>query len=69
MKLIVENWNKFVSEGIEDEKHNLKYYAFDWDDNILFMPTKIIVLDKAGKEVGMSSEDFAAKSKNWSRRI
>ena len=60
MKLIVENWNKFVSEGIEDEKHNLKYYAFDWDDNILFMPTKIIVLDKAGKEVGMSSEDFAA---------
>jgi hypothetical protein len=59
MKLIVENWNKFVSEGIEDNKHNLKYYAFDWDDNILFMPTKIILLDKSGQEVGMGSEDFA----------
>jgi hypothetical protein len=59
MKLIVENWNKFVSEGIEDNKHNLKYYAFDWDDNILFMPTKIILLDKSGEEVEMGSEDFA----------
>jgi hypothetical protein len=59
MKLFVENWNRFVQEGIEDKKHNLKYYAFDWDDNIAFMPTKIILLDKSGKEVRMGSEDFA----------
>ena len=59
MKLIVENWNKFIDEGIEDNKHNLRYYAFDWDDNIVQMPTKIILLDKSGNEVGMDTESFA----------
>jgi len=38
---------------------SLKYYAFDWDDNIMVMPTKIMVLDENGNEVGMSTEDFA----------
>lgn len=37
----------------------LKYYAFDWDDNIVHMPTKIILLDINGKEVLMSTKDFA----------
>lgn len=35
------------------------YYAFDWDDNILMMPTEIIVLDSEGMEVGISTSDFA----------
>ena len=59
MKLLVENWNKFVKEGIQDGKHNLKYYAFDWDDNIVQMPTKIMLLDKSGEEIGMDTESFA----------
>lgn len=59
MKLLVENWNNFVKEGIQDGKHNFKYYAFDWDDNIVQMPTKIMLLDKSGEEVGMDTESFA----------
>lgn len=51
---------KFLSEGFrEDLDPDSKYYAFDWDDNIVYMPTKIIILTDNGKEVGMSSEDFA----------
>jgi hypothetical protein len=45
----------FKSEGTPD----LKYYAFDWDDNLVHMPTKIIVKDEDGSEVGMSTDDFA----------
>ena len=45
----------FTQEGTPD----LKYYAFDWDDNIATMPTRIILKDKDGEEVGMTTEDFA----------
>jgi hypothetical protein len=37
----------------------LKYYAFDWDDNIVTMPTRIFLLTDEGKEVGMTTEDYA----------
>ena len=51
---------KEFTEGFKDEKTpDLKYYAFDWDDNIVHMPTKIFLKDKDGEEVGMSTEDFA----------
>ena len=52
MKNIFEG---FTEEGTPD----LKYYAFDWDDNIMYMPTKIVLKDKEGKEVGMGTHDFA----------
>lgn len=45
----------FKGEGTPD----MKYYAFDWDDNIVHMPTKIIVKNDEGDEVGMSTDDFA----------
>jgi hypothetical protein len=49
-----------LSEGISDiGSPDLKYYAFDWDDNILEMPTEIILSEINGDEVGMSTEDFA----------
>ena len=49
-----------ILEGFTDEKTpEMKYYAFDWDDNIVHMPTKIILLDDDGNEVSMSTEDFA----------
>jgi len=51
---------KEFTEGFKDEKTpDLKYYAFDWDDNIVHMPTKIVLRDDKGEEVGMSTEDFA----------
>jgi hypothetical protein len=37
----------------------MKYYAFDWDDNIVHMPTKIMLKSDDGDEVGMSTDDFA----------
>lgn len=37
----------------------LHYYAFDFDDNLLFMPTTIIVLDSNGEEVEIETHEFA----------
>jgi len=49
-----------LNEGISVEgTPDMKYYAFDWDDNIVVMPTKIIVSDENAEEVGISTEDFA----------
>ncbi len=45
----------FKPEGTPD----LKYYAFDWDDNIVHMPTKIILKNEQGEDVGMTTSDFA----------
>jgi hypothetical protein len=45
----------FKGEGTPD----MKYYAFDWDDNIVHMPTKIILKTEDGDEIGMSTDDFA----------
>ena len=49
-----------IKEGFKAEgSPDMKYYAFDWDDNIVHMPTKIIVKTDKGDEVGMSTDDFA----------
>lgn len=49
-----------LREGMTEEgTPDMKYYAFDWDDNILEMPTQIMLIDERGSEVGMSTEDFA----------
>jgi hypothetical protein len=45
----------FKLEGTPD----MKYYAFDWDDNIVHMPTKIMLKTEDGEEIGMSTDDFA----------
>lgn len=51
---------KFINEGFDEVgRPDLKYYAFDWDDNIMFMPTSILVVDEDENEVPMSTEDFA----------
>jgi hypothetical protein len=49
-----------IKEGFKDDvTPNMKYYAFDWDDNIVHMPTKIMLKTEDGDEVGMSTDDFA----------
>jgi hypothetical protein len=49
-----------IYEGIsETGTPDLKYYAFDWDDNIATMPTRIMLKDEDGNPVGMTTEDFA----------
>ena len=37
----------------------IKYYAFDWDDNLMYMPTFIRLKDDKGNVVGMTTKDFA----------
>lgn len=50
----------YLKEGIDEKgTPDMKYYAFDWDDNIVHMPTKIIVKTEDGDEIGMSTDDFA----------
>jgi len=57
-KLIRRTLHK-LSEGFDPSGlPDHKYYAFDWDDNVMNMPTKIIVLDEDGNEVGISTDDF-----------
>jgi uncharacterized short protein YbdD (DUF466 family) len=49
-----------IKESFKDDTTpNMKYYAFDWDDNIVHMPTKIMLKNENGDEVGMSTDDFA----------
>ena len=49
-----------LKEGFKEEgTPDMKYYAFDWDDNIVHMPTKIILKNEEGDEVPMSTDDFA----------
>jgi len=45
----------FTEKGSPD----MKYYAFDWDDNIVHMPTEIVLKTEDGDEIGMSTADFA----------
>lgn len=59
-KLVRKNLNDLLlREGIEDGQPDLKYYAFDWDDNIVSMPTQIVLKSEDGYDVNMSTEDFA----------
>lgn len=53
----------YIREGIRKSKEGYitpdsKYYAFDWDDNIVHMPTKILVKDENGETIEMSTRDF-----------
>jgi hypothetical protein len=51
---------KFKKLLLEQQQldESYKYYSFDWDDNIMTLPTKIW-MTKNGKPYGASSEEFA----------
>ena len=60
---------KQLREGFKEENTpDMKYYAFDWDDNIVHMPTKIMVKTEDGDEVGMSTDDFAEHRHNLGKK-
>jgi hypothetical protein len=49
-----------LKEGIDEMgTPDMKYYAFDWDDNVVHMPTKIVLKNEDGDDIGMSTDDFA----------
>lgn len=47
------------NESDNTNKGTLLYYSFDWDDNILHMPTEIMTWDDQNEEVGIATSDFA----------
>lgn len=54
---MILKFNKFLENN--SNKVEIYFYAFDFDDNILNMPTEIIVKSDDGSEIGMSTSDFA----------
>ena len=47
------NYKNLVRQLINeiiDDAHTpvMKYYAFDWDDNLMYMPTNIYLVDDKG---------------------
>jgi len=58
----------------ENQSLELHYFAFDWDDNILHMPTKILMDQKVGEEwipTSVSTSKFAEvrnDKENWRLR-
>jgi hypothetical protein len=50
---------RILREQSEVKEIPIKFYMFDWDDNLLYMPTQIYVTTDKGKEIGMGTEDFA----------
>lgn len=61
MEGILKNWKGFVNEAITPQgKVKLKYYSFDWDDNLIEMPTKILFKDiKNGGIKEVDTHSFA----------
>jgi hypothetical protein len=65
---MIKRFGQFISESKDSDY--LLYYAFDWDDNILTMPTKIVMQKKVGDEwveQHVSTSEFAVvrHDKNW----
>lgn len=57
---MIKSFNQYISENSNNGV--LLYYAFDWDDNILNMPTKIRLEQKVGEEwvpTDVSTAEFA----------
>lgn len=67
---MIQKFGEFINENI-DASNYLLYYAFDWDDNILMMPTKILMEKKVGGEwieEYVSTAEFAevrGDTENW----
>jgi hypothetical protein len=67
---MVKKFNQFISESGDSDY--LLYYAFDWDDNILFMPTLIRMERKEGNEwtpEDVSTAKFAEVRSDESYRL
>lgn len=62
---MIKNYNFFIKTPLIKESKNvnyLNYYIFDWDDNILVMPTKILLdkfIDGEWKPIEVSTKEFS----------
>ena len=68
--MVIKKFNQYIKEDTSGDKQ-LLYYAFDWDDNILSMPTVIHMdhlIDGDWVPEDVSTADFAkvrGDSENW----
>jgi len=68
--MVIKKFNQYIKEDTSVDKQ-LLYYAFDWDDNILSMPTVIHMdhlIDGEWVPEDVSTADFAkvrGDSENW----
>jgi hypothetical protein len=68
--MFIKKFTQFIIESIDNSEH-LLYYAFDWDDNILMMPTKIIMKKRVEDDwvdYPVSTAEFAevrTDTENW----
>lgn len=57
---LLVSWSLAFSVLAQAAGHQVVAFNFDWDDNIVFMPTKVYVFDRAsGEQKGVSTADFA----------
>lgn len=59
---MIKKFDNFIKEDVNSDINYLLYYAFDWDDNILNMPTVIHLEKKEGDSwipVDVSTAEFA----------
>ena len=70
---MITKYSKFFESDTSKKKNlTLSYYAFDWDDNILYMPTVIHMEMRQGDEwvpVDVSTKDFAEKRNDPDYRL
>lgn len=67
--MIIKKLSNFINENLDN---HLLYYAFDWDDNILKMPTVIHMEKKEGDDwvpVDVSTSEFAEVRNDENYRI
>lgn len=51
--------DEILTEMAKPDFRNMKSYCLDWDDNILYMPTSILLKDENGKIVEVSTSEYA----------
>ena len=60
--IITKEQLKMVGGLLKEQNNSIRAYSFDWDDNILRMPTTIKMLKKSGggwDPIGVGTDEFA----------
>jgi hypothetical protein len=67
---MISNFNEFLNENSSEKI--LLFYSFDWDDNILHMPTVIHMqknVNGVWRNIDVSTSDFAKVRSDENYRI
>ena len=70
--IITEKQLKKLSNMLEEQTNTIRAYSFDWDDNILKMPTTIKMLkktDSGWEPINVGTEQFALVRDNENYKL